>query len=173
MMTSYGQFRVLPCILLLVAGCRHASIQDDPNWPSPGPVDVASLPPIQSVINRGTSDPDSILASRSQDPARATSNPSQRSGGAEPIMLGAVGSPKAAESSSVPVAGQTPQVALIETPQAQPEPVSANPLPLGSQTAALPPVASSVENAASSLPGSPSAEPVAQPLPPVSQNTGQ
>ena len=173
MMTSYGQFRVLPCILLFVAGCRHASVQDDPNWPSPGPVDVASLPPIQSVINRGTSDPDSILASRNQDPARATSNPSQRSGGAEPIMLGAVGSPKAAESSSVPVAGQTPQVALIETPQAQPEPVSANPLPLGSQTAALPPVASSVENAASPLPVTPSAESVAQPLPPVSQNTGQ
>jgi len=168
-MTSYGQFRVLPCILLLVAGCRHTSIQDDPNWPSPGPVDVASLPPIQSVINRGTSDPDSILASRNQDQARAIPNPSQKTGGAEPIMLGAVRSPGSVESPSLPAAEQTPQVAQIETPQ----PASLNPLPVTAQPAPLPPVASSVENVPGTLPLSPSGEPVAQPLSPVSQNTGQ
>ena len=126
-MTSIGQLRVLSCILLIMAGCRHASIQDDPNWPSPGPVDLASLPTIKSVINHGTTNPDTIRASLNQNPNKTALNPAQKIGDQNPIMLGAVNSPNPASPSVNLTLKPLPDHPPQEIPQAIQLPLSATP----------------------------------------------
>jgi parvulin-like peptidyl-prolyl isomerase len=72
-------------------------VQEKSNWPNPGPIDVASLPPIQSVINHGTSDPDQLLARKPEAAVVPTpqSDPSgqkvaENNRNAQPILLGSL-----------------------------------------------------------------------------------
>jgi len=104
------------CLLLsLVMGCRHASVHDDPNWPSPGPVDVASLPPIHSVINRGTTDPDAVLANHA--PAQPRANRTT-----DPIMLGSLQNAPSATAEPNPAKEVVPPVTVAAEAVAQPPP---------------------------------------------------
>lgn len=84
-------------LFLLMTGCRHTEMQDNPDWPNPGPVDVASLPPIQNVINHGTADPDQILSQTDSLRAEARLNSVTNNQGREslrtqanPIYLGTI-----------------------------------------------------------------------------------
>ncbi|MFM1801323.1 MAG: hypothetical protein RJA81_675, partial [Planctomycetota bacterium] len=84
-------------LYLLMAGCRHTDMQDNPDWPNPGPVDVASLPPIQNVINHGTADPDQILSQTDSLRAEARLNSVENNQSREslrtqanPIYLGTI-----------------------------------------------------------------------------------
>ncbi len=110
--------RIAICLLISMAGCRHASVQDDPNWPSPGPVDVASLPPIHSVINHGTTDPDALLANRA--PAVPAGQNARAGQSAAPIVLGRLngaGSNDLAVSNAptrTPASPASPSIAPIE-----------------------------------------------------------
>jgi parvulin-like peptidyl-prolyl isomerase len=137
--------RIAICLLISMAGCRHASVQDDPNWPSPGPVDVASLPPIHSVINHGTTDPDALLANR--PPAGPPGQDARAAQTAAPIVLGPLNSKGTKEfaatdaQSDAPVAIASPPSPPIETSQAAP-PNPTGPVAATSQPAAqtsLPP----------------------------------
>ncbi|MBI1322295.1 hypothetical protein GC170_03780 [bacterium] len=132
--------RIAICLLLIMGGCRHASVQDDPNWPSPGPVDVASLPPITSVINHGTTDPDALLANR------ATSKPVSRpegSSAAAPVVLGPVRKDHPAESPAAAASFATVSHSDTTAPQPQaavPAPVRES-APPQAELATLPPPA--------------------------------
>ena len=156
--TSTSHKHLVTLLLSLVMGCRHASVHDDPNWPSAGPVDVASLPPIHSVINRGTTDPAAVLANR--EPAAAKPNRAT-----DPIMLGSLNGaagqtaqPSAAPEVQPPsttaevVTTPAPAVALAAEPQQslpppvqptpeQPLPALAPNLPKAAEASAPPPLA--------------------------------
>ncbi len=129
--------RIAICLLLVMTGCRHASVQDDPNWPSPGPVDVASLPPITSVINHGTTDPDALLANR------AASKAAQRpdvSAAAAPVVLGPVQRDPAEARSAAPTltTASHSESPVTQPPATETRPVSL-PTPPQAEMASLPP----------------------------------
>jgi peptidyl-prolyl cis-trans isomerase SurA len=119
-------------------------VQDDPNWPSPGPVDVASLPPIHSVINHGTTDPDALLAGRESSEARTQSTGSPRPFAGEPIVLGPL--KKSTESIAESNLANSPAAEPV-SPSASPEP-AAPPMPPSQAFAAAetapPPAATSL-----------------------------
>lgn len=140
MRTKPSGDRIAICLLLVMGGCRHASVQDDPNWPSPGPVDVASLPPITSVINHGTTDPDALLANRT------ASKPAQRpeaSAATAPVVLGPVQRDPAEGPASATAAFTASDSGIgpaMTTPATEPAPVSL-PVPPQAELATLPPAA--------------------------------
>jgi parvulin-like peptidyl-prolyl isomerase len=111
------------CIACAVVGCRHASVQDKNDWPNPGPVDISSLPPIQNVINHGTTDPDAMLAQRGSQQTLAVGKPGEISDSPQPgrqnvspIMLGDLSQQADSNSSQIP---QSP-VKLNESQVQQP-----------------------------------------------------
>lgn len=144
----YGE-RIAIVLIAALAGCRHTSVQDDPNWPSPGPVDVASLPPIHSVINHGTTDPDALLAEREAANPGHSHTRIAKSSGAAPVVLGPI-TPKQADepvnSEAVRTAVQQsiPGTTVSATAHEVPPPVTSAPadlppsLPGPSVTNALP-----------------------------------
>lgn len=159
--------RLLIIVFTLASGCRHASVKDDPNWPNPGPVDVASLPPIHSVINQGTTDPDTMLAVRQNVPAAVnTAQQSQKRPG-NPIMLGSV--------SEAPQAGNTPEAVAVQPPQnanlpATPAPTFAENKSLDNVLPAVPPQVAAApvqESATSNLAQTPQTPPQASSTQPV------
>lgn len=133
--------RIAICLLVSLAGCRHATVQDDPNWPSPGPVDVASLPPIHSVINKGTTDPDALLASRA--PAELARAEARAGQAATAIVLGPLkGSQTPGATASNPVAEASVAPLPVSVPGDAPSQPPASAMPAPIQSVAVPAVAS-------------------------------
>ncbi|MFM7132653.1 MAG: hypothetical protein ACKO0V_25200 [bacterium] len=114
-MNKPGMVCVNLLLSLVLSGCRHVSRQENPDWPSPGPVDLASLPAIGDVINHGTADPDTFI-SQKKSPAASPSPQSEATPGhlatnAQPIMLGSLkeqSEKRSTEAAQVPVS--TPPV---------------------------------------------------------------
>ncbi len=156
-MKKPGLVLLILLVSLTLSGCRHVSRQDNPDWPSPGPVDLASLPAIGDVINHGTADPDKFLSQKPRPAATASpqvpaSGP-KAAGTSQPIMLGSLKeqpeqkpaaetSVAAAESkagSSLPPIDSPPPAPAVNEPPAAPAeslppppPISTNPPPTAS-----------------------------------------
>lgn len=163
------------CIACTVVGCRHASVQDKNDWPNPGPVDISSLPPIQNVINHGTTDPDAILAQRGSTPTLAVGNPGEIRDSPQPvrqnvspILLGDLSQQSDSNSDQIPqkpvkinesqeqqtqLPAQNQVAAPSAIAQMQPPQVLNQPAPLGSPPviSELPPQSVSALPTASSV----------------------
>lgn len=150
----------------MTLGCRHTSIQENADWPNPGPVDVATLPPIQNVINHGTTDPDKMLQQKDlqQAEAHAASDPdsSSKFKSAPPIVLGTVADEQPNESAP---SGQAEQTAHVQADE-PPPPTDAL---IQATQAALPPI--NQQPAAPVQPTTTENSPPPAPLPPVDAQT--
>jgi len=143
-MNKPGMVCIYLFLSLVLSGCRHVSRQENPDWPSPGPVDLSSLPAIGDVINHGTADPDKFMSQKkapAASPSPQTNNSASHSAAsAQPIMLGSL-----KEQPELKTAGSAPAAENAQpiTDSPPPSPVVAEPPAPPPAAAELPPPAES------------------------------